>query len=413
MSPKPADLESMIEALRQELPSPEQVYRAHRRMKPRRTSRSSLSVRLALAGLAAGAITYVVWPRESTGSAWARTLESMNDASIVHTVSYASNGAVASESWISGHKRAIVMYSPKDHSVWSEQRTDGLRDYIFFEAGLYQGLDGKSTARLPNARAYGTVRTNPSDFIQLRAEEFEFLDQVLQGKGTVVKSKHDIDTPEGKRTLYDIEMSYVVSVNGKKQVLKSNELAAYVEPNTHRIRRIQYGNGGYEVIDYPNAVPENTFQPAPQAFKNVEFHDLDADQAAVKTDVAHGVRSRSGVTLRLVALDATGNLWVLWTGAPLPDGRLSRPFRVNGVRAGAAFGPRAFTTKFKMDKVSGPAPSLGTRLGGMSRPLLDKVRKTVGIEVPAYGRYIRFDDVPIRRIANIGSFAQILGMRRR
>lgn len=397
MSLKPAEFDEAVAALRREVPAPELNHRVlkaltHPRRSPRRWRY------LAVAG-ASALLGYILWPRQSAGSAWAWSVQTTNQAETVHRRIFSREGTVIEEMWQEGPKLAFYFRDARNRLL-AEERSDGNHIFSFLATNRVRPL--------PNARA--TANLHPTD--GRRQGYFSSSRQVealLSDKQLAVESKKRIETPGGPRDQYQIRLKRGY-FDGKKYVM-GNDLRTTVEADADsgKIRKIVGIDGGITLIEYPSHIDAAVFEPRAQVAQNVEVHDISAEKNRVDATLRRGLATKEGVTLRFLALDGVGNLHALWTGAPV-DGKLSHPCLVKGVRAGQPFGMHQFTDGYRMDRRSYPSPVTNGYLEGMALPLLEKIGDRVTLRVFKRGHYVEFSNVPVMRIGDLNSFRVSLGL---
>ncbi len=399
MSPKSVDLEDAIAELKSEVPGPDVQRRAILAISPRK--RTTQVLRYTLMGVASAAIAFILWPRESMGSAWARTLQNTINANNVHRRMIGKNGVVLEEMWQSDHKHGFCIRNP-DGSLALEQFTDGVRRYSF--------NNGTNRKKLPNTRMTAHVGTmKHEDGVFYLATET--LQLILEGRGTSVLSRKVIDTPDGPREQYEISFVHFVWTGKAYKDLGKDVGFVEVEPASGRVRKYMAADRSVTTyIDYPETMDPSIFEPRPHLAKDVELHDIDVERKEVADSLERGLGAKGGVNLRFLGLDDGGNLWVLWTGSPV-SGKAMKPFEIVGHRVGHPFGMRAFTESYPLERMASPAPSIHVRLQGMALPVLDKLGNWVTIRVPKDGKWVEFKDVPIRRFSDIYSLNHELGIR--
>lgn len=387
----PVNLSSAIETLREEGPSSEASERTRRALLSR-TRPKGLPIRYAFALTTIAVLVAVLWPRESLSVPWSYAADQTAKAPALHRVELNEDGKVYEETWRQGDKRATVLYD-RTGKVIFEDRSDGKRLF------MYTDFPGRPRTSNPNWVRSGSIITLSQREIEESRPFFEdYVESLLTQKDVSVLEQRSVITESGPRILYRL-----------KKARNPYILTVYADPESGRVRKI-VSTGRVCNVDYPQAISQDVFRPAPRATKGVRVFDAAIEQAEAEKILKRGLGQKGDIELRLVALDASGVLWVLWTG-PAPDGQASRPFKAPGKRLGRAFGPRAFTQSFALEPRSGVAPSIGKRLGGMGRELKDKAASTIDLQVPDTHGYVEFKSVPIMRIGSLDHLADVLGTR--
>jgi hypothetical protein len=331
-------------------------------------------------------------------------LQATAEAPNVHRIELNEKGRVTEEFWQSKNKEAFYLMT-KDNVLLGELRSDGRRRFNYFD------LWRQEPQSLPNARKTGKIAdARGSDFPVTYGTNF--VNDLLKDPDTSLKGSKRIDTPDGPRTRYEITFTNYATVLKKRVKIGVQSGFVEAEVDSGKIRKIVSLDGKMITnIDYPETIPDEVFAPRSHLVKGLEVHDLTAENKSITHQLATGIAAHDGIVLRLVLLDEDGDLWAIWTGAPV-DGKLSHPFRVLGIRTGQGFGPRGFTSNWKNDPRSKASPVTGGRLNGMARPVLEKMADHVSIEIYRDGRYVPFRDIPVMRIAAISDFEKTLGLNR-
>lgn len=381
MSPNPVDLDSALSELRSERPSGAlrpRLLRSFQRS-PRRPRTPWIVTSIALV-----AATAFLWPHRENGIAWARSQAQTAAATRCHQISTDAKGHVTSEQWRDGTRMAEYILN-QDGKPWMETRTDGKRRFWY--------LRMPNEPRRANGEAHGTVSSvrKPVEYPGSNP-----VDRLLHSKYVKVTSQEKIETSEGDQVKYSIQTL--------ETRFEHRDDTVFSDLQTGLIRRIVFGNGLETRFEYPSSIPSEVFKPEPQIAKGVKLYDVDKIWPAVQRQMKGGMGSDKGVTLRLVAIDGDGALWVLWTGH-LPDGRLSHPIRIPGLRAGQPFAPRRLTSSFKGSKQVSTLVISGQRLGGMSVvpevPVGERLEKLV---IPTPSGEAVFRNVSVLRISSIADY---------
>lgn len=389
----PVNLNSAIETLKEEMPSEEARARASQALSTRRP-RASWIPRLALVGGAIGvAMAIILWPRPTLGSPWSVAALQTANVPASHRIERSATGETLMEIWQEGGKMAMTAHDPKTRRVILLMRRNDKQHLSYFNFYPPRPKD-----RNPNATPAATKGRNDGRSRPYDAANFDLVKTLLDDKNVKVLDQRNVTTPEGERTYYKL-----------RSTLAGHTLDVYAEPQTGRIRKIvSVPNGTIATIEYPATIDPAVFDVNVALASDAVTYDIDEETAQARRTLAAGLGSKGGVTLRLAAMDSSGSLWVLWTGAT-PEGNLSKPFKVTGVKLGKAYGLPALTTSWKKARVSLPAPGIGVRLGGMARPVLTKAPKTLDISIPTPSGYVLFRQIAYQRINLIYDLSEPMG----
>lgn len=359
---------------------------------PRRRSALPRLVALTAAG---GLLAVVLWPR-TEGAAWAQVAAKLGNDAPTHIVGRNREGAVQFEQW-RDDLRFASMIKGSTGKVMYESRTDGERRFTYVRMPATKPL---SPNRLEAATLKAETHSDAA-FARRFMGEFFTLAAQLKQPGVKAKGPRRVTTPNGERDRYELTID-------KKW--DSWGTVIDVEPGSGRVTRILDPKSGYtHEIGYSTAIPKGVFAPRASYSQPDTTYVVPDQEKVVESRLRSGLGQKEGIVLRLALLDRNGSLWLFWTGAA-PDGRMSRPFRVPGVRLGPAYGPSAFTTTRKGLPPAHPSPVTGTWLDGMSRATLDRIGSEISVEVPGKAGYVRFDHVPVLRVADMYDFGKELGI---
>ncbi len=418
MSPKPVDVRRALKTLRQERPSPEATERARLAFLstpplPRGRERRRRLARPLTAAMITAALALVVFtPRTHAGAAWAQTLAATIASPNCHLIARWPDGKTASEEWRSGVKRATVLYN-RFGSPTIEMRNDGRRAMNFASSFDYARFKHETIG--PNAREWALVgkdRPEGRSWYEIPVGQAK----VTLGDPSIKVVGHQ-DASDGQPETYRLKHTLRL---GGKAMRNPTEITAEIDPESSRIRALieQSHRPGRAVvtyrteIDYPSTIPASVFAPRPQAAKNVDVY-TEENERQVQRGVRLGMGKQGPVTLRAAIVDGGGDLWAFWTGA-LPDPKLAHPFSAPGVKLGASFTNKIYTTAWKESpKMNGtPADSKSPRIGGMGRSTLSKLGSTVDLDVPYPGGVAHFRKVRYVRVGYIQHVSAILGAKR-
>src|SRR5207253_992754 len=119
----PGNLDSALQTLREESPTPSAVEHAKAALrKPKRVV--TLAPKLAGAAGVLAALA-IFWPRE-VNATWQETIKRSANAPAVHRIEHGKTGTPVYEVWRDGSKRAMYIRDAKGNLV-CEQRCDGKR----------------------------------------------------------------------------------------------------------------------------------------------------------------------------------------------------------------------------------------------------------------------------------------------
>lgn len=373
------DFDQAVLDLREERPSAVQLQR----MGTRRTTHRPL--KFALAASAAAAATFILWPRESVGSAWARVIKSM-EGRPSHSVMRDKSGRKIGEVWRDGIRSATIYFDKQNH-VSYESRFDGKKMIMYIHR----------SQRLPNAYDSAVVyemqgKIDPYDFgdsklsksypFDTAGENFYagFLkSQIDSGAATIVESKSD--TLNGAAVIrYRIE---------NKRTPK-NTTVVYADATSTSILRVE-AHGGVNDFDYPDHIDSAIFAPKLALSKDALIFDRVRESAMIAKVMRKGIARQGPTILRYVALEPSGALWIFWSGQG-PNGKMTRTAQLIGIKAEGPFGNSRYTTGgAKM------LPKSVTPVYGVAYNPLVKIGSTVSLKVPTKSGYVRFDKVPVVR----------------
>lgn len=378
MSPNPVDIDQAAERLKSVSSTDMMRAKARQRLdQPRRAG----FPKLALVALTAGVAAFFLWPRGSSGVAWAQALNASGQARRVHYVVRNMKGETVSEEWTEGKKYAHVIYS-KTGKVYHEWRSDGIRIYNYFD--FFANTDAPKN---PNREDYGTLYLVRAQLaIPGILNMGGHLDELIKfRKGTILRQV-STSTQSGPAVKYDLKFAAPFL----------DECSATVDDRTGLIVEIEHKDSAIATIDYPESFPSEIFEPKPQVVKSVKIYDLEKQKSEIASSLKRGLAKANGVTLRLVAIDNAGALWAIWSGSPVSH-RMERPFTAAGVKLGPAFGLRQFTTSASAKDA--PATTAdGVRLYGMARLAFTKVGDYVDLSIPTRNGIVSFKHVPVMRI---------------
>jgi hypothetical protein len=387
MSPTPVDIDRAVETLREESPRPEAVA-ATRIALARPVQGKLLRGRWFVAAATVAAIAGLLWPRAGSGATWAESVARTLQAGNMAITSYREDGRVMAKMWRSGQKRATLLYT-QNGDLLCEMRRDGRRAVNYFNFRLI----GNQPNRAPNAQKFAITCDDAFDVTSKFELPLYSIDALLKSPGLNVLEHR---RPEGGPERYRISL-------GRP---RSGELIVMLDKD-RRITELRDPKSlSREVLDYPDSLPENTFEPKIQVARNVATYDLNDELSQAKRSIKNGLGEQGPVTLRLVTLDGEGELWAFWTGATL-DRRLLAPIRIPGVRVSGLNSFKELTNA----TAGKPLPSIGKRLDGMGCTPMSKLGQSVNLDVPYDGGVAHFRDVPILRIGMLRHIQEAIGLK--
>lgn len=288
----------------------------------------------------------------------------------LHVVSLRPDGRVGMERWSKGDKFAMILTGPA--GTVFESRSDGRRS-VHWMGEITGGraiMMDKGERRLEGFQAmWGPHR-------------IEELLAATPGKweGPVLEDGRNV---------------WTLPVPGGKGY------RAEADPATGRLLTTVEPGGDVSQFTYPADIPDSTFAPRLQTTKAVPY-DLSAERRRLSPGLRKGLARRGDVTLRMVARDLEGKLWVLWTGAPA-DG----PVRLIGLKAE----PTPLTslaTKGRFETVV--SPLAGVRVEGAGFALAGWGPDEVTVEIPTASGTRRFDRVRVRSFLSLSFYLEDLGL---
>ena len=326
-----------------------------------------------------------------------------------HRVLTAKDGHVIEESWQDRARMALIRHDLQGKLIW-EWRYDGERrlEYVPF------GIEREGGIVLPNA-AYGVKiwRPEPSNRYGPVVEEFNSLLRA--------SAKDVAPTPERVNGLdryrFTRDFRGMREDGWATEEVRGDTLTMEVEPATKRIRSLHSEGLGTTVrIEYPKSIPDAAFDVARHEVQGAPIHDLDKERAQIDRTLRKGLGSKGGITLRFLGMDWQGSLWALWTGRKLDEGDPFKPtpWRLLGVKSRRGMTFSCFTEGWKWQpEHSHPLPAIGTRVSGTSIQPLEKIGRTVSIEIRSpSGKYERFSDVPVQRMMWFGDYEETFGWKK-
>lgn len=374
MHPEPL-IDDLAARLRDEPHDPSSTDRllASLRSAPRRLPVTRLALAAGVAALAAVALV----PRsQGPGAAWAQVLASARSDVPVHIVSRDAKGDKSMEVWGEGVKRATILWD-RDGNVYMENRDDGQRRIAYFK-----GLNG-DLATLSPVRGRSPFDPAASDARKILRW------YAMSGPGP---------TGPVRNGALDV---WTLAIPGQEAVRVESD------PATGRVLRV-FREESVETFKYPADVPDSVFEPRLRVAR-ARVYDTAGERRRLLPGLTRGLGTKGDVTLRLVARDVDGALWVLWTG-PAPDGAYHRPVRVIGARVGKPFGYGALTDRGGPPK-SVVSPLIGKRIVGMALPLKGATPREVTVEIPVPGGYRMFANVPVQPLLSIRHWSGDLGFQ--
>ena len=337
----------------------------------------------------------VFWPRASTGSAWAQTVENTLNSTRMIRTSYFENGRLGLKEWWSGKKRATLLYKG-DGSVLAEMRGDGNRRLNYFD--MFSGDDLAKVS--PNAHPYAHVGQDYSLRPFGMELPYESIDSLLK-QPTLEVVEHRAPQPGSSTVVYHVRLSKPF----KREMLIEADSAK------GRVVAISDVDGKHrETFEYPDSIPNSVFEPRMQAVTGIETYDIPHVPEEATRRVKQGYGKKGPITLRLVAMDYRGSVWAFWSG-PKPDPQLKHPIRLPGLSSGIGFGVKDYTSDYKLVKGVQPCPSLGEFLGGLAVIPKKKVGVTLDLEIPYPGGVARYQNIPVLRIGMLGMIQSVVGRR--
>ena len=214
---------------------------------------------------------------------------------------------------------------------------------------------------------------------------------------------------EGKRISYRVRQKKAHRVYSSPTVWRSVQSTYLVRTDDRqRITETIADDGRRTVYNYPDKIPSKVFEPRPQT-RIVPFIDVSATKRIAAERIRSGFGTHRGVTLRLLALDHYGNVWILWTGAP-PSGALTRKAKIIGIPTHGAFGPQELTTLYRKTRRGRPVASIGKRMEGHAVTPTVKIGGRLTVEVPARRGTAVFRNVPVLQITTLEDLNSELGL---
>ena len=384
MSLKPVDIDIAIKELKNE--GSNQAMRSRARTNLNRNKPSRLP-RYGLVGSIATLAIVILYPRATTSLTWAQAVINSVQALNVHCVSRYNNGQIFTEEWTKGTNHSWVMLD-KQGTLMDEWRGDENQTYHYFHLVLED-----QRIKNPNKRSFGELFRrkpgSPSMFHPIGGK----LTDYLKGRDYKVLTEANVQHSRGSLKEFHVSLNQPYH----------EEFTATVDANTGLVTKILQTEGRNLDIDYPKSIPDDVFTPTPHGSKGVEVYDILAQKALIRNRMNQGLGTSNGVTLRLVALDYLGGLWVLWSGLPA-NGRMDNPYTVAGVKLGAPYGPRKLTSSADGKNDVPPILKDGSRVYGMGRIAMDKVGETVDVKIPTPKGTATFAKVPVMRIGMIYAY---------
>ena len=379
MSPKFVDIDLAIEDLKKDASN--ERMRAKSRANLSRPVRSNTR-KLGLVGLTAGIAIVCIWPRGTSGTAWAQALGASKSAGRVHYKIWDSNGKGTSEEWTDGVKNARIMYA-RNGVLFNEWRSNGKKLFNYFDFNALRRVDPN-----PNVHPFGMLTKLSGPPIVLSINLGGRLDHLMDlQKGEIIRQE-PTKTDSGPATRYEL----------KTKRPFQDQLVVIVDDKSGLIVQMEGKDGKWKsAFDYPESIPESVFEPVPQVAKGIEVYDIDQQKQDIQRTIQKGLGTVNGVTLRLVVLDANGALWALWTGSQV-DGKMLKPFTAQGLKLGPASGLAKFTTNAEKKRANIPVVPNGPRIYGMARAANTKVGDHVSITIPSKKGAATFRNVPVMRI---------------
>ena len=408
MSMNPAKLDQITETLRQTKAPSGAAERTLASVS--RPHRALLSTRLCAVAAALVGLGYVLWPHEHSGIALAQIVKNTMVAKRWHRVLWAANdGRKIEEAWQDGPLMRLERHDPKGKLIW-EWRYDGLRKLEYVPVGLQR----ERGVTLPNA-TYVVKVWRPSAGVLasgVPATNYDYLFSEASRRGP--------DEPQyvrGVDRYTFVRDHWGIRADGSSVAeAKNDHLTLDVDPTTHRIRSVKSEVlGTTETVDYPSSIPSTVFNISRHEVSGTPIHDLDIERKAISNTMHHGLGTKDGITVRLVALDFQGVLWALWTGSSVSgkDPFHPTPWRLLGVKSHRGYTMRHLTSGWSEDKAfSQDVPAVGKHLSGSAVYPREKLGKTIDLEIRADdGHYVRFSHMPIFRMTLFEDYSHEFGLK--
>jgi hypothetical protein len=377
-----AEIDAAVREMRAENAPPEMAQRALTALRePKPADKSYLPLAIRLAGFAGtvAALAISTLPRSGQGLAWGQVVTQVQRAPRVHEVSEMRSlkGMRRSmERWSDGGKYSLQMWM--EGRLVTDSRFDG--ETLFRRMGrqpfaVVSRLDPKQRRHIPDVASYWDGVSSIDEFVKRENAE-------------------PVGEPERKDENGVRRLRYELALRrwGKGATGSRGRMYAYVDIKTSRVIRWEALDSAGEVVgrgtvEYPAEVEPDIFRPP--AKLDVPVYDMDLAHRRLTDSMKRGVATvKSGAaraTVRAVLLDSSGNLTVLWTGAP-PNGDLRPPVLVEGIPTTLSpYGVRAFTTSRGLEPTPyAPSTVLGKPLGGMTIHLDGKAPKRLTLRIPVF-----------------------------
>lgn len=334
-------LDRHLDTLKQAEPRPQAVERAvavlGRRSRP--------LPRLLVLGSGIALVSGIVlWPRGTSGVAWAQIASQTTPPMYVMRAETVRNGH-ATPIFEIRVDRTTNRYRMRNvgpmGAAESARQADGTyrmldSEFIYGPMGHYMRLHGIASFSKQRRQGLGPLGQQPT------------LDDLLKQKDVrQLGVDANAETRVGKVDRYRLEQP---GASGDGAAADRQPFEVYVEPNTKRVLGWDIpGRDGSiyrTTISYPTRMPDSDF--AFPLDMNVPTFDLDAIDAWARKTLQHPLAALSAgghqSQLRLVVQEPRKALWVLWSGTK-PNGDLRDHAKVLGLPNGTVYGLAGFARK--------------------------------------------------------------------
>jgi len=324
-------------------------------------------------------ITVLLWPGRRA-MAWQQVVQTTLGTHRLHQVNYMrAPGGVGfrriGEQWIDGKKDAMMANyeAGKDGpKIVLDVRFDGRRSYRLNWNGFGEVYDSPYR----RSRAVMSGRFNMESLLADQRIKVEKGPEEVQLDGMDVL-RYQARAYEGP-----VVLGY------------SSRLNFYAEKDSGRLLRTEYLDrkgqiSEYSTVEYPVNISPETFMPPTTGPRVI---DLDRDGAILKAAMAKGEPLGHGNVLRAAIQSPTGELMVLWTGAPPNGDGSQRPFVVGHADHGLYAPDQLTASRWKMTPRARYLFN-GLPLSGLALQLNKPVYGTVTLRMPILVEDLKY---PIR-----------------
>lgn len=333
---------------------------------PVRSVRRDRRPRVLLPLAVAAAAGLFLWPRTTSDAAWATIADRTNEALRWHQVQRDRKGKILYEGWRDGDKRAGYL---GDNFPY-EFRSDGRR--MFVHIGPPKGAKYE---RLPNAVRYGTIGRAGSIGFEAKTS----VETLLGSKHVTELSRKVVGDQLILRLKYPVESGVVVTADRADG----------------RIREIE-SKSSVTRFEYPDAIPNEVFDPTRPRTKGLVVFDRSVIRREATRTMRRGLGTSGDVTLRLVALDAYGKVWAMWTG-PRPKWKSTDLLELPGVSSKPSPVERMLSAANPSPAAIGGLPVSGLCVGPQVK-IGNRLRE---IRITVSGQSTTFRNVPVLRLSSL------------